>query len=53
MVERCGASLGYCLETRCDGRMGYVGDSGEQVASFVGVVGAVIRVGQRIDYEGV
>lgn len=33
--------------------MGYDGDSGEQVASFVGVVGAVIRVGQKIDHEGV
>ena len=52
-MVRGGASLGYCLGTRSDGRMGYVGDSGEQVASFVGMVGAMIRVGQRSDYEGV
>lgn len=53
MADRCGASLGYWLETRSDGRMGYDGDSGEQVASFVGVVGAMNRVGQRVDHEGV
>ena len=53
MVVRGGASLGYCLETRSDGRMGYDGDSDEEVATPVEKVGAMIRVGQRIDHEGV